>query len=224
MQAKKLDISAGELANPDAQIWQQVTSQKVSLMPAPVAMQPSKYIVDKWQDGDFGKVSELGVQTVHNGDEVAFRLEWQQDHPALTRTDNDEFLDAAAILFPLSENTSLMMGLKDAPVNIWYWRADQEDTAQNNVANGIGTSMVTEQGNIKISAHHQQGHWSVVFRRKLKTPELIASESSSRNDRAAQFAIGDTLKTAFAIWSGGNQERGGLKSFSPIWLEITLEA
>jgi hypothetical protein len=37
------------------------------------------------------------------------------------------------------------------------------------------------------------------------------------------MAVGARLKTAFAVWDGASQERGGLKSVSARWLELSIE-
>ncbi len=219
MLATRVTVDALEFDDPDSTLWQQVTAQKVSLLPAPVVMQSSKYIAGKWQDGEFGKVSALGVQALHNSHELAFRLEWEDSSQDLAGQDNDEFADAAALLFPLSANpnqdsTSLLMGLEGAPVNIWHWRADHPDHARNNVAAGIGTSTVTAGGGIGTKALYRQGRWSVVFRRALQLDHITTD--------SVEFTVGQTINMAFAVWDGGNAERGGLKSFSPTWQPVTL--
>ena len=60
------------------------------------------------------------------------RLEWACEIRANSVKDNDEFTDAAALLFPLSEAAPLMMGAKGAPVSLWHWRAYRPDEARNN--------------------------------------------------------------------------------------------
>ncbi|MBT4518607.1 MAG: hypothetical protein HOC23_01270 [Halieaceae bacterium] len=214
MRAERFAVEAQTLENPDAGIWKQITQQKIALVPAPVGMQPSKYIIGKWKDGDFGKVSALGIQAIHNGRELAFRLEWDDENPDEERKDNTHFPDAAALLFPLTENASVFMGGENDPTNIWFWRADRPDAARNNVATGIGTSRVTEEGAIATRAVHSDGRWRLVFRRTLVT--------ANADEQEAQFRVGEKINLAFAVWEGSNAERGGLKSFSPNWLEVTL--
>lgn len=87
----------------------------MALVPTPVGLQRSKYIFGKWRDGQFGQTSALGIQAVHDSAELALRLEWECEQPAATVTDNDQFAGAAALLFPLSEASPLMMGAEGAP-------------------------------------------------------------------------------------------------------------
>jgi DMSO reductase family type II enzyme heme b subunit len=35
---------------------------------------------------------------------------------------------------------------------------------------------------------------------------------------------GTASKVAFAVWQGGNQERAGIKAFSPDWQELQIDA
>ncbi len=211
----KMSIDAKELGDPASSIWEQTVAKKVPLYPTPVAMQPSKYIVGKWKDGEFGMTTALGVQALHNGDEIAFRLEWESDDGKQTIRDNDDFPDAAALMFPFKEDATLMsMGSEDNPVNVWHWKAHHPEVAPSNVITGIGTSEVVEKGAVITQASYQQGRWQLVLRRKMN---LFSSEAP-----AIQFITGNKLKVAFAVWAGSNSERGGLKSFSPNWLEFEL--
>ena len=83
-----------------------------------------------------------------------FALEWAAANSKLKRMENDDFPDGAALLFPLSKDASLIMGSKDAPVNIWYWRADRPKAARR-----------------------RDGRWSVVFARALAAGKETASIS-----------------------------------------------
>jgi DMSO reductase family type II enzyme heme b subunit len=216
MQVKQLDIGAQEFGDPDSGIWSGITARKVSLVPAPVAMQPSKYILGKWKDGEYGKVGSLGVQVLHNGKELAIRLEWENPQSNLRRFENNDFPDGAAILFPLTQHASLFMGAPGEPVDIWHWRADRPDSAHGNLATGIGTSEVMDEDAAVTRSLYKGGRWAVVYRRALS----VAAPAT----QVAQFAVGETIRMAFAVWDGGNAERGGLKAFSPQWLEVTPES
>ena len=63
---------------------------------------------------------------------------------------------------------------------------------------------------------HQDGRWSVVIRRALQ----VQADPMT----AIQFTPGQVLRSAFAVWEGGNQERAGIKAFSPAWLDLKLGA
>ena len=217
MLAKRLDIDAESLGDPEAAHWSRFTARKVALVATPVGLQNSKYILGKWVDGQFGQTGALGLQAAHNGSELAFRLEWECATRSDVPLDNDQFADAAALLFPLSESAPLIMGADGAPVNIWHWRADRPKAARNNVAAGIGTSRLTNTGPaITTRAVHQHGRWFLVLRRALVV--------NPPAPEAVQFEPGQNHKVALAIWKGSNAERAGLKAYSPEWVELELEA
>lgn len=219
MQAKRVDVESGVLGNPGAPLWAAFPARKVALVPAPVGLQPSKYVQGKWRDGQFGHTRSAGLQAAHNGQELAFRLEWVCEQRADGGKDNDQFADAAALLFPLTEASPLMMGAEGAPVNIWYWRADRSQAAHNNVAEGIGTSRLTSSPLIATQAAHGQGRWALVFRRALAVPAAAPASAS-----VVGFSPGGSCRAAVAVWSGAGAERAGLKAFSPEWVELELEA
>ncbi|MBK7728232.1 MAG: hypothetical protein IPJ33_06975 [Gammaproteobacteria bacterium] len=215
MQLEEVSIDNTELGNPDSALWAKTLARKVCAYATPVAMQPSKYIQGKWRDGEFGQTAELGVQALHNGDEIAFRLEWQADIKTTVTADNDEFPDGVALMFPFNEDAPLMtMGSDKQPVNVWHWKADQPKVVRSNVIFGLGTSEVVEQGIVTASEAYRAGRWQVVLRRKMN---YFSSQYPS-----VQFVSGGILKVAFAVWAGSNRERGGLKSFSSHWLEYEL--
>ncbi|MBK8309159.1 MAG: hypothetical protein IPL00_19200 [Gammaproteobacteria bacterium] len=57
-------------------------------------------------------------------------------------------------------------------------------------------------------------------------PVVIRRALQVQADRMTgiQFTPGQVLRSAFAVWDGGNQERAGIKAFSPAWLDLKLEA
>ena len=216
MRVAQLDTAAQAFGDPAADIWSGITANKVSLVPAPVAMQTSRYVMSKWRDGQFGKVSSVGVQVLHNGEELAIRLEWENPQANLQRFENNDFPDGAAILFPLTRHAPLFMGAPGEPVDIWHWRADRPDTAHGNLATGIGTSSMVNEDAAVTRSLYRQGRWAVVYRRALSVQTPAA--------QTVQFTLGEPIRMAFAVWDGGNAERGGLKAFSPQWLEVTPQS
>ncbi len=214
MQVPHRSASPSELGRPDAGIWSKVRARRISLIGAPVALQPSPFIVNTWQNKPVGKVSAVDFSALHNGEFLALRLGWADPHQDLDLHDNDSFPDGAAVIFPLRKDATLAtMGSVEQPVNAWHWRADRPTLARNNVATGIGSSRVTQGGEISTCAIYHNGHWQLVFLRRLQVKEVSS---------AVQFAAGQTCKIGFAVWEGSNGERGGLKAFSPEWQELTL--
>ena len=109
-----------------------------------------------------------------------------------------------------------MMGAPKMPLNIWFWRANQEGGESRQIAaEGIGTSDVLK-GNrdVQVSGAWHEGKWVVVIARKL-----VVAEGES----IAQLKTGETSQFSLAIWDGSNGERAGIKSFSgPAWLDLSL--
>lgn len=214
--ARRIDLATTELSNPDAPIWRASAARKVNLVTAPVAMQPSKYIQAKWRDENFGQLRELGFQVLHNGTDVAMRLEWRTDAPQHRPLgDNDQFPDAAALLFPLHDDAPIFMGFAGAPVCIWHWKADRSNTAIVNVAEGVGTSRAHPAANVGVQCVLQDGHWQLVFKRRLEPESAIAAHQP-------RFTVDTPVRVGFAVWDGTKQERAGLKAVSPSWTEFRL--
>src|SRR5690606_2869022 len=79
-------------------------------------------------------------QLARTSERFYVRMRW---YDATENRENtvDTFSDGAAIQFALNgEDTSFMMGTgPDKPVNIWYWRANQ-DEVENLAAGGFGST------------------------------------------------------------------------------------
>ena len=172
MLVKRMDVNGDALGDPAASVWSTVKGETVALIPAPAAMQPTKYISTKWQDKAYGQTKSVSVKALCTAHEIAFRLEWSDPTKNEQRIENTDFPDAVAMLFPLSEDASLFMGGEGAPVNLWYWRADHPTRARSDVANGIGTSRVVDDVSISAQAIHANGRWSVVMKAVFATSAL----------------------------------------------------
>ncbi len=78
-----------------------------------------------WQRDE--AIGQVHVRAVHNGKEIAIRLEWEDSEVTSSFIRSEDFVDAAAIQFPLSnEQPRFTMGEDGKPVNIWYWRIDHQ--------------------------------------------------------------------------------------------------
>lgn len=206
-----------ELAHAEAAVWRKAPTERVALSGTPVSLQPSAFIVNGWRDKPVGRIATVDFSALHTGDLLAVRLVWAAPRPTLAIDDNDQFPDGAAVMFPIRGDAPLAtMGSPEQPVDAWHWRADRHGKARSNVATGLGTTRVNRSIDIAVNAEHRDGHWRVVFMRRL------ALEPAATNT-AVQFAVGRSSRIAFAVWDGGNGERGGLKAFSPDWREITLD-
>lgn len=213
-----VDATMDHFETPQSTGWENIISTKVALVPAPVAMQPSQYVVHKWSHENYGQVRQVGLQGIYNASEICFRLQWPCEKPVLSVKDNDHFVDAAALLFPLTDNASLFMGAPENPVNIWYWKADPGDCVISNIADGIGTSRIVKSSEVKAQSVFDRGHWIVVFRRALIRERGFGERES------ISFKQSEVGRLAVAVWAGINSERAGLKAFSPVWVDFSFGA
>ncbi len=71
--------------------------------------------------------SQVWVRAVHNGDELALLVEWEDNEVNGSFIRHQDFTDSAALMFSLSSPPPhFTMGQKGKPVNIWYWRLDKQ--------------------------------------------------------------------------------------------------
>lgn len=214
MQAKKLALASDELLDPASPRWADIQGEIVPLEGTPVQLQPSRYIRAKWGDRPTGTVRALTARSAHNGRQLFLHLEWRDETPDRSYAGRS-FPDAVAILFPVNGDAPLQtMGSPEAPVNAWYWRADDE-LPHNLIATGLGTVTETAGARLLGRGSWENGHWRVVMGRPLR---------SRRKAGAVRFRSALPTRVAFAVWEGSHSERGGIKSFSNAWRELTLQA
>jgi len=218
MECTKVRASREELLDPAAAGWSAIPGEALKLDATPLANQPSEYIKASRDEKKIGKVRSLNVQTAHNGTDVFFRLSWEDETRDVEVTDITVFPDGCGILMTMTAGEPPIdeMGSNDDPVNAWLWRADLKDEARNTVAKGLGTTETTKKCPIVTKSLWENGTWSVVFARALSVPE--------QKEEATQLEPGRAVKIGFAVWEGSNGERGGVKSFSKEWRELTLAA
>jgi hypothetical protein len=70
-------------------------------------------------------IPSLTAQSLNDGENIVFRLTWNDDTPDWYATVTNEFRDAAAIQLPGSDATpAVCMGAAGQMVNLWHWKAD----------------------------------------------------------------------------------------------------
>ena len=215
MLTKRVKAKSGDLLDPASQTWKQASASTVVLSPTPLEVQPSEYVRVSWNGRPYGTAASMRVSSLHNGDQIFFRLVWQDDSQDVKVADINQFVDAAAVLFPLVEDAPLIgMGIKGKPVNAWFWRADWEQP-KNVAVEGMGSTERRDDPALASRARHQRGRWDVIIARPLNGKSAPAG--------TVTLQPGTTTKVAFAIWQGANQERAGIKAFSPDWQELQIE-
>lgn len=178
--------------------------QAVALMAAPTGIQPGGYVPVAYADRttSLTGAAEVSVDAAGKGWSIA--LAW--DCPRAVREatgETDRFVDACAIFAPeVSEAPWVTMGAARMAVNGWLWRPDKPGLLQVR-AEGLGTmERSSAPAGAVATADWNGGQWRVAF----AIPEWPAFATHRR--------------LALAIWRGADQERAGLKSVSPGWVEV----
>ncbi|MDZ4734555.1 MAG: ethylbenzene dehydrogenase-related protein [Nitrospirota bacterium] len=184
----------------------------------------------------------LTVRSLHNGTEIAFLLEWQ-DNTKNDRLTPGTFRDGVAIGLPLGDAPAFFcMGQLDHYINIWHWKADWQSDIDRRAAKasekardgvrtfeviprrvssvedliGGGFSTLTtkeKQGRVQGKAVWKEGVWHVVMRRPLVSEE---------QENEAKLIPGRVQTVSFAVWNGENKERNGQKAVAP-WFQLVID-
>jgi hypothetical protein len=184
----------------------------------------------------------LIVRSLHNGSDIAFLLEWQ-DNTKNDRLTPGTFRDGVAIGLPLGDAPAFFcMGQLDHYINIWHWKADWQSDIDRRAARqtekkeggvrtfeviprrvssvedliGGGFSTLTtkeKQGRIQGKASWKDGIWHVMMRRPL---------ASEEQENEAKLVPGRVQTISFAVWNGENKERNGQKSVAP-WFQLAID-
>ena len=187
-------------------------------------------------------VRALTVRSIHNGTDIAFLLEWQ-DNTKNDRLTPGTFRDGVAIGLPLGDAPAFFcMGQLDHYINIWHWKADWQSDIDRRAARtsekkeggvrtfeviprrassvedliGGGFSTLTtkdKQGRVQGQAFWKDGVWYVVMRRPLQSEE---------QENEAKLVPGRVQAISFSVWNGENKERNGQKAVAP-WFHLRLD-
>jgi len=212
-------IDDDTLLDPLASAWEKVPMMDIDMhaTPLPLVEHLSPFMA---MSNDHGKIDKLAVRVANNGKTISIQLSWKDGSRNQAIRDLDDFVDAAAVLFPLTAKADpVTMGDADNPVNSWFWKADQPRPFDV-IARGFGTSIrrPAEDSGLQTAARHRDGKWHVVFQRPLRgnllSPEHVKFVPGSPSTE---------VKMSFAVWDGGNAERAGQKSFSGGWQTFEME-
>lgn len=195
--------------DPDDLIWSRLPVYSTYLLPAPPVHQSVKL---RFDDGAT-RGKHIYFQVARSSDRFYVRLRWK-DATEDRATTVDDFRDGVAVQYALNDtDTSYMMGSgPEQPVNIWYWRADQ-NRVENLAAGGYGsTTTLTEQTVSGDSAYvtnqvPQHSSWQVVMSRPL----AAKGEFEVDFERAI-------VPMGFAVWQGSDEERNGNKRVTHTWI------
>ncbi|MGH7227903.1 MAG: ethylbenzene dehydrogenase-related protein [Nitrospiraceae bacterium] len=226
---------AGEIpAAPDDPAW-----EKIPPMTLPLSGQVITRPV--WPEPT---ARALIVRSVHNGTDIVFYMEWQ-DNTKNDRLTPGTFRDGAALGLPLGDAPAFFcMGQLDHYINIWHWKADWQSDIDRRAAKategkgagegvrrfeviprrvssvedlvGGGFSTLTT----KVTQGRVQGKatWKDgIWRVAMRRP-LVSTDPENE----ARLAPGRLQVIAFAVWNGENKERNGQKAVAP-WFQLSLD-
>ncbi|MFO0773039.1 MAG: ethylbenzene dehydrogenase-related protein [Nitrospiraceae bacterium] len=188
----------------------------------------------------------LTVRSVHNGTDIAFLLEWQ-DNTKNDRLTPGTFRDGVAIGLPLGDAPAFFcMGQLDHYINIWHWKADWQSDVDRRAAKQAESKKDKGAGEVRrfeviprrassvedligggfstLTSKQSQGRiqgnatWKDGTWRVVMRRPLTASDPENE----AKLAPGRVQTISFAVWNGENKERNGQKSVSP-WFQLALD-
>lgn len=190
--------------------WSSVGAQSITMIPAPLPMQPNPYIQKSWKNRPYGLANQLFVACVHDGRRAAFRLRWHSASKTLAQ--GEDFPDGVAIALPVRGDPPLiLMGTPDEPIHILLWQAGLPEP-RSLLATGIGSSRSGPSVGASVHAHWADGRWALVVTRDLSSGVDIAP-----------LEAGGATRVGFALWNGANKERAGIKAVSGDWTTLTLD-
>lgn len=202
-----------DVLSPTQNGWSKVPEVTLPLEPTPSgSVDPSKYISDTVDQTEIGLVDQLRVKLVHDPDRIWIWMNWKDPHRDDQLETADDFVDKAAVMFPLVPGASVMtMGSKRAPINVWFWRAHRK-APYDVLAQGMGTTerRSPDRSSLQCRANYSGNRWTVVFQRLLK---VDGEDFVNLRDESLR-------EVAFAVWAGSNRERGPLKAFSGEFLNL----
>ena len=179
--------------------------KKIELLAAPVGIQPGGYLAKAYAGRDETPMTpHLTLEVARPPGSWRIRLRWPCPEPVRdVSRDPALFPDAAALFAPQQEESPwVTMGAPGMGVDGVLWRADSEELRVIS-AEGLG-SMKRDAAppGWRFTARHEQGGWQL----ELTLPGWATLDGSGR--------------IAAAIWRGSAQDRGGLKSVTPGWMEV----
>ncbi len=156
-----------------------------------------------------GQQPTLSAMAIHDGINIAFRMEWNDTSASSEVFEPKDFGDRAVIM--LNANRICQMGSPTNPTNMWFWNAADKTqgaygSVQNLIAGGLGTVTHTSgDDNIQVVSYHTGNQWQVVMSRPLASIDPADQ---------FQFVLGVTTEVAYALYDGAYKQRNGAKWIS----------
>jgi mono/diheme cytochrome c family protein len=125
-----------------------------------------------------------------------------------------EFSDAVAVQIPSDQPSGarkpyFIFGDAQSPVDLWFFDLATSAPAQ---FTGKGSADITpkEGSNLTGVANYDQGEWSAIFKRPLRT------------EAGSSFTPGEFMPVAFSVWDGFSRERGNRRGLT-VWYSLYVE-
>ena len=188
----------------------------------------------------------ISVRSLHNGEEIAFLLEWR-DVTRNERLTPGVFRDGVAVALPLGDAPAFFcMGQLDHYVNIWHWKADWQSDVDRRAARAkekkrkrggirrfeviprrpssvedlIGGGFSTLTSKRRQGRIQGQAEWKQGYWRVVMKRPLTHDGDDQENE--AILVPGRMQAVAFAVWNGENMERNGQKAVAS-WLQLMMD-
>lgn len=165
----------------------------------------------------------LGIQAMHNGEDIVFRIEWDdrtESKPGETDEGEQVYADAVALQFPskklVGEKPYFLMGDSVNSTDLWYWRNDTNQIIklQTSGYKTFNPDGVEETGGVEGSGVTDNGQYRVAMKRALHTKDA---------ENEVQFVEGEFLPISMTVWDGSNGETGGDMRTVTAWYNLYLE-
>ena len=161
-------------------------------------------------------IQAIWVRALHNGTELALRLEWNDRFADQGDTADLPTADSLAIEFPaeLSANDErpyFVFGEPGKPVNLWVWDANG-NTIEEQTSEGVGSQVAQANQDLTGRVEYEAGRYALVMSRAL----------ASTDPADLQIPLGEFVPIAFAVWDGASGEQGASGAIGT-WQVIYLE-
>jgi mono/diheme cytochrome c family protein len=125
-----------------------------------------------------------------------------------------EFSDAVSIQIPSQVPTGarkpyFLFGDAENSVDLWFFDLARPDPLQF-TGKGSADLAPNATGDVTGIASYDQGEWSVIFKRPLRTTS------------GASFSPGEFMPVAFSLWDGFSRERGNRRGLT-VWYSLYVE-
>lgn len=157
------------------------------------------------------RIQEIWVRALHNGSELALRLEWHDRFADQGQSPDSIAIEFPAELFENDERPYFVFGEPGKPVNLWVWDAGS-NTIEEQTSEGVGSRAAQPSQSLTGRVEYEAGQYTLVVARSLATS----------NDADLQIPQGEFVPIAFAAWDGASGEQaesGAIGSWQVIYLE-----